>query len=147
MDLSNLEKIVIKKKRRLGQGHGSGRVKTAGRGTKGQKARSTIALDFEGSSHRGSLLKRLPMMRGKLRNRSHDVNPVIINVSRLNKLSKNSVVDAETLVRYKLVDDKEGKIRGVKVLGGGDLQIPLTVKVPVSKSAAEKITKAGGTVV
>ncbi|MBI3559317.1 50S ribosomal protein L15, partial [Candidatus Gottesmanbacteria bacterium] len=56
-------------KKRLGRGHGSGKVKTTGRGTKGQKARENIGLKFAGSSLQASWLKRLPLVRGKGKNR------------------------------------------------------------------------------
>jgi large subunit ribosomal protein L15 len=144
MNLSNLEKLTTKTKRRLGQGHGSGRVKTSGRGTKGQKARNSVPLDFEGGAL--PLIKRLPFLRGKDRNRPRNPNPVILNVSLLNKFPKGSVVDVESLVKHNLVDAEEANEIGVKILGGGDLQTALTVKVPVPKSAAEKISKAGGSV-
>ncbi len=63
MKLSSLTKITKTRKKRLGQGHGSGRGKTAGRGTKGQKARRNIPLTFEGGAL--TLIKRLPFMKGK----------------------------------------------------------------------------------
>jgi large subunit ribosomal protein L15 len=67
MNLNNLAKITTKPKRRLGQGHGSGRVKTSGRGTKGQNARSNRSLSFEGGAL--PLIKRLPFRRGKGKNK------------------------------------------------------------------------------
>lgn len=144
MTLYRLPKITEKKKRRLGRGHGSGRGKTAGRGTKGQKARNSIPLYFEGGAL--PLIKRLPFLRGKDRHRSLLVDPVVLNVKDLNKLPKNSVVDIDTLVKYKLVKEKEAKVRGVKILGDGELTTPLTVRLPVTKAAEEKILKAGGKV-
>lgn len=144
MNLSTLEKLTTKRLRRLGQGHGSGRVKTSGRGTKGQKARNSVPLDFEGGAL--PLVKRLPFLRGKDRNHPRDANPVILNVSVLNKFPKDSVVDVESLVKSNLIEPEEVQGLGIKILGGGNLRTVLTVKVPVSKSAAEKISKAGGTV-
>ncbi len=144
MALHTLVSITDKTKRRLGQGHGSGRVKTSGRGTKGQNARSNRPLYFEGGAV--PLTKRLPFLRGKNKNKSFKRRPITINVRVLNGLQKDSVVDIQTLIKNNLVNEAEGKQYGVKVLGDGDLSVPLTVKLPVSKGALEKIQKAGGTV-
>lgn len=144
MDLNNLTKITTKRKRRLGQGHGSGRVKTSGRGTKGQNARSSRPLRFEGGAL--PLTKRLPFLRGKLKNKSFRTKSLVLNVCQLNVLPKNSVVTVESLIRHGLVDSSSAKILGVKILGDGELSNILTVKLSVSKSAKEKITKAGGSV-
>ena len=145
MNLSNLHKITTKKKKRVGLGHGSGRGKTSGRGQKGLKARGKISLDFEGGSL--PLIKRLPFLRGKGRNKSLQVKSLVVNVSALNLLPKNATVDLETLAKHNLVNLSDAKEIGVKILGDGDLGVALTVKVPVSKGAAEKIKKAGGSVV
>lgn len=144
MNLNNLEKIKTKKKKRVGLGHGSGRSKTAGRGTKGQKARGDVPLDFEGGAL--PLIKRLPFLRGKGRNKQFKNTPIALNVGLLNDLPKNSVVDLESLVKLKLVEPEQAKKNGVKILGDGDLSVALTVKLPVSKGAAEKIKKAGGSI-
>ena len=144
MKLNNLKKITERKKRRLGQGHGSGRVKTAGRGTKGQKARGKIPLSFEGGSL--PLIKRLPMRRGKGKNKVFKKKPVVINVKLLNTLKKNSIVDVKSLILNNIVDKEDARIYGVKILGDGELSIPLTVRLSVSKGAAKKIEKAGGKV-
>lgn len=144
MKLNELVKTTSKRKRRLGQGHGSGRVKTAGRGTKGQKARGKIPLTFEGGAV--SLIKRLPFRRGKGRFKVFKKKPIIINVKVLNILKKGSTVDIKTLSENHIVDEKDAKIYGVKILGDGELNIPLTVKLPVSSGAAKKIEKAGGKV-
>lgn len=144
MNLSTLVPITEKRKRRLGQGHGSGRVKTAGRGTKGQKARRKIPLRFEGGAL--PLIKRLPFRRGKGRNKSFKNKPIAINVKVLNLLAKNTVVDIEMLIKHHIVDRTDALSYGVKILGDGDITIPLTIKLPISKGAAEKITKAGGNV-
>lgn len=144
MDLNTLVKITDKKKRRLGRGHGSGRVKTAGRGTKGQNARSTRALYFEGGAV--SLIKRLPFRRGKGRNKVFKKKPVIINVKALNEFKKGSVVDLDSLIKNHIVDESDAKIYGVKILGDGELKVALKVQLPFSKGAKEKIEKIGGTV-
>lgn len=142
MNLSSLTKVKTRKKRRLGQGHGSGRGKTAGRGTKGQKARGKIPLSFEGGAL--ALVKRLPFRRGKGRNKVFKKKPIIVNVKALNLLPKGTVVDVQSLAKHGLINEQEAKIYGVKILGDGELTIPLTVKLPVSKGAEQKIKKAGG---
>lgn len=144
MKLSNLKKITKLRKKRLGQGHGSGRVKTSGRGTKGQKARGKIPLSFEGGAV--SLIKRLPFRRGKGRQKTISKKPVVINVKVLNLLPKNTTVDIQALIDKKIVDKGEATSFGVKILGDGEINIPLVVKLPVSKNAAKKIEKAGGRV-
>jgi large subunit ribosomal protein L15 len=142
MQLNNLTKITTKSKRRLGQGHGSGRVKTAGRGTKGQNARSNRPLSFEGGAL--PLIKRLPFRRGKDKNNAFKLKPVVVNISALNLLKPNSVVDLKTLISNNIVEESDAKAYGVKILGDGKLEHALTVKLPTSKQAAEKIKKAGG---
>ncbi|HSA83667.1 MAG TPA: 50S ribosomal protein L15 [Patescibacteria group bacterium] len=144
MNLSNLQKIKAKSKKRVGLGHGSGRGKTSGRGTKGLKARGRVPLDFEGGAL--PLIKRLPFLRGKGRNKSLQHKPVVLNVSALNGLVKGSVVDIEALIKNKIVAAEEAKVYGVKILGDGELGVALTVKVTTSKGAAAKIEKAGGKV-
>lgn len=144
MKLHTIIKTTDRSKRRLGQGHGSGRGKTAGRGTKGQKARSSIPISFEGGAL--PLIKRLPFRRGKGKNNPFRKGPVILNVKILNYLKKESVVDIDLLVKNKLVDEFEAKQFGVKILGEGDLRVPLIVRLPVSRGALQKIEKSGGKV-
>lgn len=144
MQLNTLVKVTSKPKRRLGQGHGSGRVKTSGRGTKGQNARSNRALNFEGGAL--SLTKRLPFRRGKGRNKLFKLKPIIINVKFLDIFKTGSVVDLKALISNKLVDEADAAVYGVKILGDGDLKNALTIKLPISKKAAKKIEKAGGKV-
>jgi len=144
MRLDNLPKTTESKKKRLGQGHGSGRGKTAGRGTRGQKARNKIPLSFEGGAL--PLIKRLPFRRGRGKNKVFRKKPIAINVKILNFLRKGSIVDIKTLVENHIVDANDAKVYGVKILGDGELAVPLTVKLPVSKGAAKKIEKAGGKV-
>ncbi len=144
MELHQLSKITTKGKRRLGQGHGSGRVKTSGRGTKGQKARYDIPLDFEGGAL--PLIKRLPFLRGKDRNHSIQAEAIAINVSSLNSLPAKTEITLDNLIKLNIIDRSEAFKRGVKILGNGDLKVALSVKVPVSKSAEQKIIKAGGSI-
>jgi len=142
MNINSLIKTTEKSKKRLGQGHGSGRVKTSGRGTKGQNARNKVPIYFEGGAL--PLIKRLPYRRGKGKNKLFKKKPIVINVKVLNLLGKDTVVDLKTLVKHNIVDEKEAKIYGVKILGDGELKSALIIKLPISKSASEKVKKAGG---
>lgn len=144
MNSIQLQKITTKRKRRLGRGHGSGRGKTAGRGTKGQKARGSIPAFFEGGAL--TIIKRLPMRRGKGRHKRLTKKPIAMNVKVLNLFPKGTTVDEEALIKKRIVDESDARAYGVKILGDGELLIPLTVKVPVSKGAKRKIEKAGGAV-
>jgi large subunit ribosomal protein L15 len=149
MKLSDLRPApgAHKPKRRVGRGHGSGRGKTAGRGTKGQKARTggTIHRAFSGGQTR--LSKRLPFVRG-IGNSNiafrHDY--AIVNVADLELFEADTQVTPDALVTVGLMTKSEG--RGlVKILGDGELDRPLTVRAhKFSASARTKIEAAGGTV-
>lgn len=141
MNTSKLPSLVARAHKRLGRGHGSGRGKTAGRGTKGQKARGTVPPSFEGGQL--SILKRLPYLRGKRRNKSLKDKPVTITVGALGALAAQSKVTLEALQKAGIV--REDTLR-VKVLAGGTLAVALTVAVPCSKGAQIVIKKAGGSV-
>ncbi len=136
-----LPRIVTRRKKRLGRGHGSGKVKTSGRGTKGQKARGTVPAGFEGGQ--SPLFKRLPYLRGKGRNRSGKPKAFPITVIKLNAIPKGTVVTLETLRKYRMIDEDVSR---VKILGGGALTVALTVRVPCSKTAKEAVVNAGGSV-
>lgn len=131
--------MKTRSKKRLGRGIGSGKGKTAGRGTKGQKARGKIPATFTGSL---SLYKKLPLRRGK-GNPRISTKPVIINLSQLSVFKTQEVVDINKLLEAKIITQKQAK-RGVKVLGNGEVKNAITVKLPVSDSAAKIIEKAGG---
>src|SRR3990167_10219788 len=103
MNLTTLPSIVAKPNRRIGRGHGSGRVKTSGRGTKGQKARENIKLTFAGSSLQASWLKRLPLMRGKGKNKSFAKKVTAVNIKYLNSLKPNTEVTLQTLKDAKII--------------------------------------------
>jgi large subunit ribosomal protein L15 len=141
MKMSNLSAIVRRPKKRLGRGHGSGKVKTSGRGTKGQKARDDMPQGFEGGQV--SILRRLPLLRGKGRNKPTSVKPFPIEVGTLETLPEGTKVTLSTLEKYHMI--KPG-ISAVKILGGGKLSKKLTVAVICSQSARQAIEKAGGTV-
>lgn len=139
-----IQKTTTKKLRRLGQGHGSGRGKTAGRGTKGQNARSRRALSFEGGAL--PLIKRLPFRRGKGRNVSLKPTPITVNLKVLNILPAKTVVDIDTLIKHNIVVSSDAKKFGVKILGDGEIKNALTIKLPISNSARKKVEAAGGSV-
>jgi len=125
--------------KRVGRGHGSGNGKTAGKGHKGQNARSGggVRIGFEGGQM--PLARRIPK-RGF--NNIFAEKYAIVNVSDLNKFTEDTVVDTELLIASGLVKKAE---YGVKVLGNGELNVKLTVKAAkFSQSAIEKIEKAGG---
>jgi large subunit ribosomal protein L15 len=136
-----------KAKRRVGRGHGSGRGKTAGRGTKGQKARtgSSIHRAFSGGQTR--LSKRLPFLRGiGNSNYAFRKNYTIVNLDDLNGFEAGSRVTAAELAAAGLMS--KTKSEGlVKILGDGELEHALTVRAhKFSASARAKIEAAGGTV-
>ncbi len=143
MKLNSLLQTVRRSKKRLGQGHGSGRVKTSGRGTKGQNARSKRPLQFEGGAV--PLTKRLPFLPGKDRNKSLQLKPAIINLSDLEKLPPKTKITLESLIKYRLVS-LDSKHKGVKLLGNGNVDKAYDVEIPVSARALEKIKKAGGNI-
>ena len=142
MEEKMLKKLVQKRKKRLGRGHGSGKVKTSGRGTKGQNARGKVRFGFEGGQL--PLTRRLPFLRGKKKNKSIRRKPKAIDVSALHGFAKDAKVMVASLVEKGMI--KKGDL--VKILGGKKpLNVPLRIFVPVSKSAKKIIEDAGGTVV
>ncbi len=143
MNLHTLPKLNARSTKRLGRGIGSGRGKTAGRGTKGQKARGKVPQGFIGETL--SLYKKLPFRRG-LGNRVVSIKPMPIQLGRLDEFKPKTVIEIATLVEAGLVTETHAVKRGVKIVGNSPLKVALTVKVPTSKGAREAITKAGGTV-
>lgn len=141
MKLHQLPKITTRSKKRLGRGPGSGRGKTAGRGTKGQKARGTIPQDFEGGQL--AITKRLPLLRGKGRNKSRKERMTTLTLSALSKLPKDSKVTIAMLKKLGII---RSEVNRVKVLGDGEITTAITVEIPTSKSAKKMIEKAGGSV-
>ena len=126
---------------RVGRGHGSGNGKTSGRGHKGQKARSGggVRPGFEGGQM--PLYRRLPK-RGFTNRNTKDI--VAINVDRLNVFEDGATVTISALVEKGVVSNPRD---GVKLLGNGNLEKKLTVKVTaVSQGAKEKIEALGGSV-
>lgn len=142
MKLHELQPAVgsVKDVKRIGRGHGSGQGKTAGKGHKGQKARSggSIRPGFEGGQM--PLQRRMPK-RGF--NNIFAKEYAEINVSALEaRFEDGAVVDAEALVASGAIKDAKD---GIKVLGNGEITKKLTVKAAkFTASAQEKIEKAGG---
>lgn len=130
--------------KRVGRGHGSGRGKTSGRGTKGQLARHNSPLDFDGDAN--PLIRRLPFLRGRDKNKSLQTKPLVINVGDLNIIDDGEVVNIESLAKHGLVRLKDALESGVKILGDGEIRKKLSIKLPVSKNAAKKIEKVGGSI-
>ena len=141
MDLSNLraaEGSTHNDNFRRGRGHGSGNGKTAGKGHKGQKARSGAPRPgFEGGQM--PLYRRLPKRGFKCRNSKEIIG---INISALERFENDSVVSIETLLEAGIVKNTRD---GVKILGNGELTKKLTVQANAfSASAVEKIEALGG---
>ena len=141
MDLSNLipaEGSVQNDNFRRGRGHGSGNGKTAGKGHKGQKARSGAPRPgFEGGQM--PLYRRLPKRGFTCRNSKEIVG---INMSALEVFDNDAVVTVDSLIEAGIVKNPRD---GVKILGGGELTKKLTVQVNAfSASAKEKIEALGG---
>lgn len=129
----------VREAKRIGRGHGSGQGKTAGKGHKGQKARAGHGMrpGFEGGQM--PLVRRIPK-RGF--NNIFASETVAINVGDLNAFEAGAVVDAEALVKAGVI---KKACDGVKILGNGNLDKALTVKVNAySESAKQKIENAGG---
>lgn len=130
-----------KARKRLGRGVGSGTGTTAGRGTKGQNSRSggRVRPGYEGGQM--PIHRRLPKRGFTNIFKKHFA---IVNIRDLAKFESGSVVDEVALVRSGLV---KGRRNGIKLLGKGDIDYPLTIKLDrISKSAREKIESAGGSV-
>ena len=142
MELSNLRPAEGSKHSdnfRRGRGHGSGNGKTAGKGHKGQKARSGAPrIGFEGGQM--PLYRRIPKRGFKNRNTKEIVG---INVSRLEVFDNGTTVTIEALMEQGIVSNPKD---GVKILGNGELTKKLTVQANAFSAAAkEKIEASGGT--
>jgi large subunit ribosomal protein L15 len=134
-------KGAYKKRTRLGRGEGSGKGKTAGRGSKGQHKRGTVRRGFEGGQM--PLHRRLPK-RGFKNIFSKDITAIRLD-RIVAKFAAGEVVDAESLKARGLAK-KIGK-NGIKILGNGEIGYALTFRAThFTRSAEEKITSAGGTV-
>ena len=130
-----------RKPKRVGRGIGSGHSKTATRGYKGQKSRSGTSIRpcFEGG--------QMPLHRRLPKRGFHNLfrkEYAIVNLDRLAEFEAGAKVDPDVLLKAGIVRNLQD---GLKILGSGELVHPLHVRAhKISKSAAEKIQKAGGTV-
>ena len=148
MQLNKLYSKVKKSKKRLGRGIGSGKGKTSGRGHKGQKSRSGVAIkSFEGGQM--PLYRRLPK-RG-FKSITNNKNIAIINLSRIQEIivneknTLNNKINLPNLQKFKFINKKYKRL---KLLGSGDLKKKFDIELnSISKSAKEKIENLGGKVI
>ena len=146
MSTLNITGKVTKKKIRVGRGIGSGKGKTSGRGVKGQKSRSGVAIkSFEGGQM--PLYRRLPK-RGF--NPIDKINVAIMNLEKIQSfidqktINSSEMINAELLKKLKLINKNSQKL---KILGTGEIKVKINIEADlISKSAMEKLEKAGGTV-
>ena len=146
MKLNTLISKNSKKKKRLGRGIGSSKGKTSGRGHKGQKSRSGVAIkSFEGGQM--PLYRRLPKRGFKSIKKK---NIALINLSRIQnivdnkKILSNTKINLQNLQKSRVINSKYRKF---KLLGSGDVKTKFDIEVNfISKSAKEKIEKSGGKV-
>ena len=147
MKLNKLNSNNIKSKKRLGRGIGSSKGKTCGRGHKGQKSRSGVAIkSFEGGQM--PLYRRLPKRGFKSTKIIKDI--ALINLSKIqdtinkNKILPNTKINLQSLQKSNLINSKYKRL---KLLGSGDIKNKFDFEVNfISKSAKEKIEKSGGKV-
>lgn len=145
MNLSNLPKITAKSGKRIGRGHGSGKGgHTSTRGHKGQKARGSIGLVFEGSKLKKSWIKRLPLVRGKGKFKSRKEETVLLSLKQLEVFKGGEKVTLASLKEKLVLPSNFDRNVPVKILDKGEIKVALRVFLPCSKKAAEKIKKAGG---
>ena len=135
---------VITKKIRVGRGIGSGKGKTSGRGMKGQKSRSGVAIkSFEGGQM--PLYRRLPK-RGF--NPINKINVAKINLDKIqsfidqNKINPNDKINSELLKKLKIINKNSQKL---KILGNGEIKVKINIEADlISESARKKLEKVGG---
>ena len=142
--LNKLPKIKLKKAKRLGRGWSSGKGKYSTRGNKGQKSRGKVKSFFEGGQ--AVLSKRLPMLRGKAKNKSIKPDLNVFNISRLQnkkEVKNKDIISVDYLVQIGLLNPRKA-YKGAKLLGSGQLKKKLIVKIKASEKAIEKIKQAGG---
>jgi len=146
MSTLNTTGKVKQKKIRVGRGIGSGKGKTSGRGVKGQKSRSGVAINsFEGGQM--PLYRRLPK-RGF--NSLGKTNIAIMNLEKIQSfidqktIKSSETINTELLKKLKLINKNSEKL---KILGTGEIKDKVNIEADlISKSAQEKLTKAGGSV-
>jgi large subunit ribosomal protein L15 len=148
MSTLNTTGKVTRKKLRVGRGIGSGKGKTSGRGVKGQKSRSGVAIKaFEGGQM--PLYRRLPK-RGFNAIKRYQVNIAIMNLEKIQSyinektINSNEVINMVLLKKLKLINKNSEKL---KILGTGEIKDKVNIEANlISKSAVEKLKKSGSTV-
>ena len=150
MQLHQLKRNTPNIKKKSAVGRGGKRGKTSGRGHKGQRAHGDHGIRPE----MRDIIKRIPKRRGYGKNRARTVNaervrPLAVNVSSLEKAFKGGEkINPKVLVEAGVTKKKGGKVPTVKILGVGNLTKSFTVtNCSVSKTAKEKVEKAGGSIV
>ena len=146
MTTLNTTAKITKNKMRVGRGIGSGKGKTCGRGIKGQKSRSGVAIkSFEGGQM--PLYRRLPKRGFNPINR---INIAIINLEKIQSyidqktIKISDTINSDLLKKYKLINKNSQKL---KILGTGEIKEKINIEADlISKSAMEKLEKIGGTV-
>ena len=146
--LNTTGKVLYKKKIRVGRGIGSGKGKTSGRGVKGQKSRSGVAIKaFEGGQM--PLYRRLPKRGFNAIKRYQDII-AIMNLEKIQSYINEKTIDASDIInmsllkKLKLINKNSQKL---KILGTGDIKDKISIEADlISKSAVIKLEKAGGTV-
>ena len=144
--LNNLQKLK-RKKLRVGRGIGSGKGKTSGRGVKGQKSRSGVAIkSFEGGQM--PLYRRLPKRGFNSLRKNHYV--AILNLNKIQtyidkkSIKTSDVLNADLLKRLKLINKNSKKL---KILGSGEIKDKINIEANLaSKSAVQKLEKIGGSI-
>lgn len=142
MRLNDLIKTKLKPKKRVGRGESSGKGKTAGRGSKGQKAREKVKPGFEGGQL--PIYRRLPQRRG-IGNPPKEES-LTLKVGQLNILPTGKTADEKILREAGFVPKSAKKIK-IKVVSGGKLEKKLVVDLPTSKAAKAQIERSGGKVI
>ena len=146
--LNTTGKVLHKKKMRVGRGIGSGKGKTSGRGVKGQKSRSGVAIKaFEGGQM--PLYRRLPK-RGFNAIKRYQVSIAIMNLEKIQSyidektINSSDVINMALLIKLKLINKNSQKL---KILGTGDIKDKVSIEADlISKAAVVKLEKAGGTI-
>ena len=146
--LNTTGKVLHKKKMRVGRGIGSGKGKTSGRGVKGQKSRSGVAIKaFEGGQM--PLYRRLPKRGFNAIKRYHAII-AIMNLEKIQSyidektINSKDVINMALLIKLKLINKNSQKL---KILGTGDIKDKVNIEADlISKASVVKLEKAGGTI-
>ena len=146
--LNTTRKVLYKKKMRVGRGIGSGKGKTSGRGVKGQKSRSGVAIKaFEGGQM--PLYRRLPK-RGFNAIKRYQSIIAIMNLEKIQShinektINPSDIINIALLIKLKLINKNSQKL---KILGTGDIKDKISLEADlISKAAVVKLEKAGGTI-